>query len=146
MHFLHTVLYTFPKGLTGRIYLKNREHIQLAIISFILVTLMFHSGVILKGGILCTLRVQKINDESFLHVTHLIVDSTPKDQNFRITQHRGHLFIRDVLGEHNSTDHFTVTFISTRNLFELHILTYVHIIVSTNIRSHLCNEKTKKNV
>ena len=146
MHILHTVLYTFPKELTRRIYLKNLEHIQLAIISFILVTLMFHSVVILKGEILCTLSGQKINGEFFLHVTHLIVNSTPKDQNFRITQHRGHLFIRDVLGEHNSTDHFTVAFISTRNLFELHILTYVHIIVSTNIRSHLCNEKTKKNV
>ena len=44
MYILHTVLCTFPKVLTGRISFNN---LWLVIISFILVTLMFDSGVIL---------------------------------------------------------------------------------------------------
>ena len=44
MYILHTVLCTFPKVLTRRISFNN---LWLVIISFILVTLMFDSGVIL---------------------------------------------------------------------------------------------------
>ena len=44
MYILHTVLRTFPKVLTRRISFNN---LWLVIISFILVTFMFDSGVIL---------------------------------------------------------------------------------------------------
>ena len=50
MHILHTVLYMFPKVLTRRICLtikRKKELLQLMIISFILMTLMFDSGVTL---------------------------------------------------------------------------------------------------
>ena len=45
MHFLHTVLYTFPEVLTRRICLKNQELYKLVIIFLIPVTLVFDSGV-----------------------------------------------------------------------------------------------------
>ena len=44
MYILHTVLCTFPEVLTRRISFNN---LWLVIISFVLVTLMFDSGVIL---------------------------------------------------------------------------------------------------
>ena len=50
MHILQTVLYRFPKVLTRRICLtimRKKELLQLMIISFILMTLMFDSRVIL---------------------------------------------------------------------------------------------------
>ena len=50
MHILQTVLYMLPKVLTRRICLtikRKKELLQLMIISFILMTLMFDSGVIL---------------------------------------------------------------------------------------------------
>ena len=47
MHILHTVLYTFPEGKEENLF-KNQELYKLVIISLILVTLMFDSGVILK--------------------------------------------------------------------------------------------------
>ena len=47
MHILHAVLYTFLKVLMRRICLKNQQPLQLVIVSVILVTLMFDSGVIL---------------------------------------------------------------------------------------------------
>ena len=46
-HILHTVLYTFPELLTRRICLKIKSFYKLLVISLILVTLMFDSGVIL---------------------------------------------------------------------------------------------------
>ena len=46
MHTLHTVLNTFPYVLAGRICLTVKRF-------FILITLMFDSGVILKGEIRC---------------------------------------------------------------------------------------------
>ena len=51
MHILHIVLYRFPKMLTRRICLtikRKKELLQLVIISFILMTLMFDSGLICK--------------------------------------------------------------------------------------------------
>ena len=45
MHFLHTVLYT----LLREDMLNNQELLKLVIISYILLTFMFHSGVILFG-------------------------------------------------------------------------------------------------
>ena len=51
MLILHTVLYTFPEVLTRGNVLKNQELYKLVIISLILVTLMFDSGVILWGEI-----------------------------------------------------------------------------------------------
>ena len=53
MYILHTVLYTFPDVLARRICFNNKEVIQLIIISFILMTLMCDSGVMLKGEIRC---------------------------------------------------------------------------------------------
>ena len=53
MHTLHSVLCTFPKVLTRRICLTINRILQLIIISFILITLMFYSGMILKGEIRC---------------------------------------------------------------------------------------------
>ena len=47
MQILHTVLYTFPEVCV----FKNQELYKLVIISLILVTLMFDSGVILWGEI-----------------------------------------------------------------------------------------------
>ena len=50
MHILHIVLYIFPKVMTRRICLtikRKKELLQLMIISFILMTLMFDSGLIL---------------------------------------------------------------------------------------------------
>ena len=50
MYILHTVLYKFPKVLTRRICLSlfdNQELLKLVIIFFILLTLMYDSGVIL---------------------------------------------------------------------------------------------------
>ena len=49
MHILHTVLYTFPSILAGRICSTIKRFFSLIIISFIILTLMFDSGVILKG-------------------------------------------------------------------------------------------------
>ena len=46
MYILHTVLYTFPKVDKENLF-KNQEPYELLIISLILVTLMFDSGVIL---------------------------------------------------------------------------------------------------
>ena len=45
MHILHTVLYT----LLREDMLNNQELLKLVIISYILLTFMFHSGVILFG-------------------------------------------------------------------------------------------------
>ena len=53
MQILHTVLYTFPEVLTRGTVFKNQELYKLVIISLILVTLMFDSGVILLGEIRC---------------------------------------------------------------------------------------------
>ena len=54
MHILHTVLYT--SSCAGRENLfDNQEVLQLITISFILITLMFDLGVILKGEIRCKL-------------------------------------------------------------------------------------------
>ena len=55
MQILHTVLYTFLKVLTWRICLiiNNKELLPLVIISFILMTLMCDSGVILYREIRC---------------------------------------------------------------------------------------------
>ena len=53
MHILHTVLCTFPDVLAKENLFNNQEVLQLIIISFILMTLMFNSGVILKGEIRC---------------------------------------------------------------------------------------------
>ena len=53
MHILHTVLYTFSNVLLRRIFFNNQEVLQLIIISFIPMTLMFDSGAILKGEIRC---------------------------------------------------------------------------------------------
>ena len=44
MHILHTVLYTLLRDM-----LNNQELLKLVIISYILLTFMFHSGVILFG-------------------------------------------------------------------------------------------------
>ena len=46
MHILHTVLRTFPKVGDKENLFKNQEHPNLVIISSILVTLMYDSGVI----------------------------------------------------------------------------------------------------
>ena len=51
MHILHTVLYTFPKVLTRRICFTVKSFLSWLTFLFILVTLMFGSGVILKGGL-----------------------------------------------------------------------------------------------
>ena len=59
MHFLHTVLYTFPQVLTRRISLKIK-FLKLAIVCFILVTWMFDPGVMLWGEL--TLRSQRVED------------------------------------------------------------------------------------
>ena len=48
---LHTVHYTFPEVLTRGTVFKNQELYKLVIVSLILVTLMFDSGVILLGEI-----------------------------------------------------------------------------------------------
>ena len=53
IHILHTVLYTFPNVPARRIFLNNQEVLQLMIISFILMTLLFVPWVILKGEIRC---------------------------------------------------------------------------------------------
>ena len=53
MHILHTALYTFPICAGKENLYNNQEVLQLIIISFILMTLMFDSGVILKGEIRC---------------------------------------------------------------------------------------------
>ena len=52
MHILHTVLYTFPKVLTGEFVYQSKA-LSSVIISFILMTLMCDSGVILWGEIRC---------------------------------------------------------------------------------------------
>ena len=52
MHILHTVLYTSLCAGRENLF-NNREVLQFIIIAFILITLMFNSGVILKGGIRC---------------------------------------------------------------------------------------------
>ena len=52
MHTLLTILDTFPNMLVRRICLTIK-FLQLIIISFILMTLMFDSGVILKGESRC---------------------------------------------------------------------------------------------
>lgn len=70
-------------------------------------------------------------------ITNLIINGTTEDQNFRVAQHTGHLLISNVLGEHNTADHFTVALASSRNLLELDILTNIHTIVFTNIRGYL---------
>ena len=54
MHFLHTVYYTFLEMLTRRICLTIKSFFnKLMIISFIFMTLMFDSGVILLREIRC---------------------------------------------------------------------------------------------
>ena len=55
-HILHTVLYTFPKVLTGRICLTILSFPYLLTLSFILVTLMFDSGAINKLDASLSLR------------------------------------------------------------------------------------------
>ena len=50
MHIIHTVLYTFPEVLSERICYKVKSFIKL-VISLILATLMFDSGVIFLGEI-----------------------------------------------------------------------------------------------
>ena len=52
MHILHTVLYIFPKVLTGEFVYQSKA-LSSVIISFILMTLMCDSGVILWGEIRC---------------------------------------------------------------------------------------------
>ena len=47
MHILHTVLYTFPKGLDKENLSNKQELLWLVIISLILMTLICDSGVIL---------------------------------------------------------------------------------------------------
>ena len=54
MHILHTVLYTFPKVLTDEESLfTDQKLLLLVIISFILMTLMFDSSLMLYGEIRC---------------------------------------------------------------------------------------------
>ena len=54
MQVLHTVLYAFLKMLTRRIcYTYDQGRPGFAIISFILITFMFDSGVIMLGEIRC---------------------------------------------------------------------------------------------
>ena len=53
VHIPHTVLYTFPKCASKENLFNNQKVLQLFIISFILVNLMFDSGMILKGEIRC---------------------------------------------------------------------------------------------
>ena len=54
MQVLHTVLYAFPKMLTRRIcHTYNQGHLGFTIISFILITFMFDSGMIMLGEIRC---------------------------------------------------------------------------------------------
>ena len=54
MHILHTVLYTFPKGLADEESLfTDQKLLLLVIISFILMTLMFDSALMLYGEIRC---------------------------------------------------------------------------------------------
>ena len=53
MYILHTVLYTFPPYVGKENLINNLEVLQSIVISFILMTLMFDSGVILWGEIRC---------------------------------------------------------------------------------------------
>ena len=54
MQVLHTFLYAFPKMLTRRIcHTHNQGRLGFTIISFILITFMFDSGVIMLGEIRC---------------------------------------------------------------------------------------------
>ena len=53
MHILQTVVLTFAKVADRENLFKNQELIWLVIISFILLTKIFDSGVILKGEIRC---------------------------------------------------------------------------------------------
>ena len=53
MYILLTVLHSMPQVLTGKIYLKIKGLLQLVIISFILMTLMYDLEVILKVEIRC---------------------------------------------------------------------------------------------
>ena len=74
MHSLHTVLYTFPKVLTRRIWLTIKiELLHPVIISFFLMTLMFDSGVILHCEIRCQsiLRVKRLRDFVLGKMFHL---------------------------------------------------------------------------
>ena len=52
MHILHTILY-ISKGADEENLFNNQEFHELVIISFILMTLMFDSGVIFYGEIRC---------------------------------------------------------------------------------------------
>ena len=54
MHILHTVLYTSLCAGRENLF-DNQEVLQLITISFILITLLFDLGVILKGEIRCKL-------------------------------------------------------------------------------------------
>ena len=57
MHILHTVPYTFPEVLTRRICLNIKLELilKLVIVSFILMTLIIDSAVMLLGEIRCEL-------------------------------------------------------------------------------------------
>ena len=70
MHILYTVLYTFPNGLARRIF-SIIQGLQLIVISFILMTLMFDSGVILKGEIRC----QSLSGMKVLTTVHILYAS-----------------------------------------------------------------------
>ena len=82
-HILHTVLCTFPKLLTRRIWLTIKRFFKLMIISFILVTLMRDSGVILWGEIRCwsLLRVKGLKSQTAV-TFFLIIPVSPFSLRF----------------------------------------------------------------
>ena len=55
MQVFHTVLYTFLIVITSRISLTNLEDLEFAIISYILITLLFDSGMMLLEEVRCLL-------------------------------------------------------------------------------------------
>ena len=56
MQVFHTVLYTFLIVITSRISLTNLEDLEFAIISYILITLLFYSGMMLLKELITTER------------------------------------------------------------------------------------------
>ena len=56
MQVFHTVLYTFLIVITSRISLTNLEDLEFAIISYILITLLFDSGMMLLEELITTER------------------------------------------------------------------------------------------
>lgn len=55
MQVFHTVLYTFFIVITNRISLTNLEDLEFAIIPYILITLLFDSGMMLLEEVRCLL-------------------------------------------------------------------------------------------